>query len=176
MSLVTPSTSERDVRPERGSELVEVGLGVLDHVVQQRGGDRLLVEVELGADQGDAERVVDERLAGAAHLTTVGALGLVERAADQLLVDARVVRLDTCDQLVDEVVLMTLRIDDGHGLSLLVPFRVTGFGHPDAEGTLSPWVSSTDISSVAACCGSWRSWRSRSARRSAQGPDARRTA
>ena len=120
----------RDVRPERGPELVEVGLGVLDHVVQQRCGDRLLVEVELRADQGDAERVVDERLAGAPHLAAVGALGLVERAADQLLVDARVVGLDACDQLVDEVVLVTLRIDDGHGLSLLVPFRVTGFGTP----------------------------------------------
>ena len=120
----------RDVRPERGSQLVEVGLGVLDHVVQQRRGDRLLVEVELGADQGDAERMVDERLAGAPHLAAVGALGLVEGAADQLLVDARVVGLDARDQLTDEVVLMTFRIDDGHGLSLLVPFRVTGLGIP----------------------------------------------
>ena len=121
---------QRDVRPECGAELVEIGVGVLDHVVQQRGGNRLLVEVELRADQGHAERMVDERLAGAPHLTAVGALGLVERAADQLLVDARVVGLDARDQLVDEVVLMTLRIDDGHGLSLLVPFRVTGLGIP----------------------------------------------
>ena len=126
-----------DVGPERGPQLVEVGLGVLDHVVQQRRRDRLLVEVELGADQGDAERMVDERLAGAAHLAAVGALGLVEGAADQLLVDARVVGLDACDQLADEVVLMTFGIDDSHGLSVLVPFRVTGSRRRDAEEMLS---------------------------------------
>jgi len=85
-----------DVRPESGSELVEVGIGVLDHVVQQRGGNRLLVEVELGADQGDAERVVDERLAGAPYLTAVGApRPRRTRGRISFLVDARVVRLDT---------------------------------------------------------------------------------
>ena len=115
-----------DVGPERRPQLVEVGLGVLDHVVQQRGRDRLLVEVQLRADQRDAERMVDERLAGAPDLAAVRPLGLVEGAADQLLVDARVVGLDARDQLADEVVLMTFRVDDSHGLSLLVPFRVTG--------------------------------------------------
>ena len=164
---------QRDVRPERSLELVEVGLGVLDHVVQQRRGDRLLVEVELRADQGDAERVVDERLAGAAHLAAVCPLGLVEGAADQLLVDARVVGLDACDQLTDEVVLMTFRIDDGHGLSLLVPFRVTG-SRAFMPKRSCPWARFTGISSGAACCGCSRSSRSRSARRT--GPGTRRQA
>ncbi len=112
--------------PNDGAQLVELGLGVLDHVVQQRRRDRLLVEVQLCADQRDTERVVDERLSGAAHLAAVRPLGLVEGAPDQLLVDAGVVGLDVRDQLTDEVVLMTLRIDDGHALSVLVPFRVTG--------------------------------------------------
>ena len=37
----------RDLVAELGAELVELGLGVLDDVVQERRGDRLLVEVEL---------------------------------------------------------------------------------------------------------------------------------
>ena len=40
--------------------------GVLDHVVQQRGHQRLAVEVPVGEDLGDRERVRDVRLAGLA--------------------------------------------------------------------------------------------------------------
>ena len=39
----------RDLVAELGPELVELELGVLDDVVEQRRGERLLVEVELGA-------------------------------------------------------------------------------------------------------------------------------
>ncbi len=79
------------------------------------------------------EGMVDERLAGAAHLPVMGALGLFVRPADQLLVDAGVVRLDGRDQLVDEVVLMTFRIEDRHELSLLAAFRLTGIEHRAAK-------------------------------------------
>ena len=115
---MTPSTSSRDLRPELGAQLVELGLGVLDDVVQERGRDRLLVEVELGADPRDAPRVVDELLAGAAHLAAVAALGDLERAADQVPVDVRVVGLDAREQLLDEVLVVPLGVDDRHGLSV----------------------------------------------------------
>ena len=62
-----------DLGAELGAELVELRLGVLDDVVEERGRDRLLVEVQLGADPRDAPRVVDELLAGAAHLPAVAA-------------------------------------------------------------------------------------------------------
>ena len=55
----------RDLGAELGAELVELDLGVLDDVVQERRRDRLLVEVELGADLRDRPRMVDELLAGA---------------------------------------------------------------------------------------------------------------
>ena len=70
--------------------------------------------------------MVDERLAGAAHLAVVRPFGRVEGAADQLLVDTGVVGLDGRDQLVDEVVLVPLCVENRHGLSLLSLFRVTG--------------------------------------------------
>ena len=73
-----------DLGAELGAELVELGVRVLDDVVEERGGDRLLVEVELGAELRDRPRVVDELLARAARLAAVRALGEVERPADQL--------------------------------------------------------------------------------------------
>ncbi len=75
VSLVTPSTSCAISGAELRAQLVELGLGVLDDVVEQRGRDRLLVEVELGADPRDAPGMVDEVLAGAAELALVPALG-----------------------------------------------------------------------------------------------------
>ena len=62
-----------DLVAELVLDRLQVGVGVLDDVVEERGGDRLLVEVELGEDLRDAERVVDELLARAALLAVVGA-------------------------------------------------------------------------------------------------------
>ena len=112
-----------DLRPELRPELVELRLGVLDDVVQERGRDRLLVEVELGADPRDAPRVVDELLAGAAYLAPVPLLGDLERPADQVAIDLRVVRLDAREQLLHEVLVMALGVDDRHDLSVRAEFQ-----------------------------------------------------
>ncbi len=48
---------------------------VLHHVVQQRGRERLRVEVPLGEDLGDFDGMRDVRLAGAPELTLVSGLG-----------------------------------------------------------------------------------------------------
>jgi hypothetical protein len=93
----------RDVVAELGAQLLELDLGVLDDVVEQRGGDRLLVEPELGTDLRDPEGVVDEVLAGAPLLAGVSPLGRAERVRDQLAVEAGQVGLDLGDQLLDEV-------------------------------------------------------------------------
>jgi hypothetical protein len=92
--------------------------------VEEGSGDGLLVEVELGADLRHGERMVDELLAGAPNLPTVMELGEVERAADQLPVDARVVALHDRDELVDEASVMAFGIDDCHGVSVLGGFKV----------------------------------------------------
>ncbi len=66
----------RDLRAELRADLVELGPAVLDDVVQERGRDRLLVEMELRADAGDAERVVDELLARTPRLALVRVLAM----------------------------------------------------------------------------------------------------
>ena len=58
-------------------------VGVLDRVVQQRGGERDVVEAEVGDDQRHAERVGDVGLAGAADLVAVGVAGDVVGVLDQ---------------------------------------------------------------------------------------------
>ena len=57
---MTPSTSCRDLVAELGAHVLDVGLGVLDDVVEERGRDRLLVEPELGADACGADGMLDE--------------------------------------------------------------------------------------------------------------------
>ncbi len=109
----------RDLVAELGADLVELGTRVLDDVVEERGGDRLLVEVEPRADARNPERVVDELLARPPRLALVGALGDLERAAQEILVDVRVVGLDLGDQLVDEVFVMPFGVEDAHRLSVL---------------------------------------------------------
>ena len=112
-----------DLVAELGPQLVELGLGVLDDVVEKRGGDRLLVEMQLGADPRDAPRMVDELLAGAPQLAPVPLLGDLECPADQLAIDLRVVGLDAREQLLHEVLVMPLGVDDRHDLSVRPEFR-----------------------------------------------------
>ena len=96
----------RDLVAELGAQLLELDVGVLDDVVQQRGRDRLLVEAELGADLRDPERVVDEVLARAPLLALVRALGERGTRARSVPVDVGQVALDLGDQLLDEVLVL----------------------------------------------------------------------
>ena len=79
--LGDPVHQQRHLVAEAHAHVVELGVGVLDHVVQECGGDRGRVELQLGADVGDRQRVVDERLAALAHLPGVVVAGIVERGA-----------------------------------------------------------------------------------------------
>ena len=105
----------RDLVAELGPDVCEVGLRVLDHVVQQRGRERLVVEVELGADLRRAPRVVDERLAGTPLLAVVRVRRVQERLRQQVAVDVGVVRLDVGDQLVDQALVALRGARRGHG-------------------------------------------------------------
>ena len=57
LSLVSPSTSCADVLAEQLVDLGARRVGILDRVVQQRGDDRRIVELEVGQDRGDLERM-----------------------------------------------------------------------------------------------------------------------
>ena len=111
-----------DLVAELGLHLVEIDARVLDDVVEQRGGERRLVELEPGEDPRHAPRVVDELLARAAHLVGVGARGEIEGAGQQLPVGVGLVRLDLGEQLLDEVL---MPLQDCHRPSVSLPFRGT---------------------------------------------------
>ena len=104
----------RDLVAELGPDLLGLDLGVLDDVVEQRGGDRLVVEPQLGADLGGAERMKDEGLPGAALLALVRPGCEVERSREQVAVDGRVVRRDLGEQLLEEVFMTFGSFDYGH--------------------------------------------------------------
>ena len=93
----------RDVVAELGAQVVDRDAGVLDDVVQQRGGDRRLVEVQLGDDLRGADRVVDEVLARAPLLPLVRPLRVAEGPPQQVAVDVRLVRLDAREELFQQI-------------------------------------------------------------------------
>ena len=72
--------------------LVDLGagdVGVLDDVVQQRGGDGGVVELELGEDRRHLERVGEVGIARLPHLVAVRLHGVHVGAIEQCLVGAR---------------------------------------------------------------------------------------
>ena len=93
-SLVTPSTSSATSSPNGSRTSSSVDVGVLDHVVEERRLERRGVQVQLGEDERDLERVDDERLAALAHLPVVRSLGELVRLLEAGEVGIGVVRSD----------------------------------------------------------------------------------
>ena len=79
VELGDPVDDLGDLAPEHPLDLVLGDGGVLDRVVEQRGGEGDVVEAEVGEDQRDPERVGDVGLAGAADLLDVGGRGRARR-------------------------------------------------------------------------------------------------
>ena len=127
----------RDLLSELGPYLVCTHVGVFDYVVEERSGDRLVVEPQLGTDLRDAERVVDERLTGAALLPLVCSRREVEGSREQLVVDVRVVRRDLGEQLLEEVFVSFGGIDQGH--SQIVDRAPSVAALPVSRGEDSPF-------------------------------------
>ena len=97
-SLETPSTRSATGLPKLLRDLGLGDRGVLHHVVQQRGGQRLRVEVPLREDVGDGERVRDVGLARLAELPVVR--GLAEVVGRLQLRD--VLRLQVAGPLLEQ--------------------------------------------------------------------------
>ena len=134
----------RDLVAEVGAELVERVVGVLDRVVQQRGGHRRRADAEVGEDLRDRERVRDVRLAALALLALVGALGDRVRALDEarsaLGCVARTVR------------------SSGSSTGLTVGARTAEAGQPRPHPALTPAIeplSAVGSSGGAAPAGPW---------------------
>ena len=110
-----------DLVAELGPHLLDVGVGVLDDVVEECGGDRLLVEMQARADLRDPPGMVDEVLAGAPLLALVGVLGVREGPGEQIAVDVGRVRGNVREQLVDQVLMLPGCLDESHVISV-VPY------------------------------------------------------
>ena len=74
--------------------------GVLDRVVQQGRGDGRIIELEVGQDGGDFERVGEIGIARGALLLAMRLHGVDIGAVEQGLVGVRVVAADPIDQVV----------------------------------------------------------------------------
>ena len=99
-SLVRPSTRSADFLAEQPIDLDAGGVGILDRVVQQRRGDGGVVELEIGEDRGDLQRMGEIRIAGSALLLAMRAHGVDVGAVEQVLVGRGIILLDPVDQLV----------------------------------------------------------------------------
>ncbi len=135
-------------------DLLQVRARVLDDVVEERRCDRLLVQVQLRADPGDTQRVMDELFSGPTGLARVSSFSEVERAAQEVSVDLRVVRLDLGDQLIDEVVVMSPFVENGHGFSVLSTICATF-----SRGGTRPRALKTRVSWARFDAGSGNDWR-----------------
>ena len=89
-----------DVGAEDLVDLGARGRRVLDGVVQQRRRDRGVVELEVGQDRRDLERMGEIRIARGALLLAVRLHGVDIGAVEQRLVGVRVVAADPLDQIV----------------------------------------------------------------------------
>ncbi len=90
----------RDVGAEALLDLLVGGERVLDRVVEDRGGDRLVVEPQVGQDAGDLDRVAEIRVARGALLRAVRLHREDIGAVEQRLVRLRVVALDPLHQFI----------------------------------------------------------------------------
>ena len=71
--FVTPCTRDSTSLPNSLRSTARDGLGVLQHVVEERGDDALRVHADVDEDRGDAQRVDEERVARGAFLLAVQA-------------------------------------------------------------------------------------------------------
>ena len=99
-SLVRPSTSAPMSWPNRLIDLGAGRLGILDRVVQQRGGDGGVVELEVGENRRDFDRMGEIRIAGGAPLLAMRLHGVDIGAVEQVLVGVRIVSAHPLDQVV----------------------------------------------------------------------------
>ena len=98
-SLVTPSTRSAISSPKLALMSSIGGERVLDGVVQQRGDDGGDVELEVGQDGGDFERMGEIGIARGAELLAVRLHGVDIGLVEQRLVGVGIVGLDPVDQL-----------------------------------------------------------------------------
>jgi len=89
-----------DLRAEQAVDLRPRRFGVLDRVVQEGGRDGGVIELEIGEDRGDFDRVRKIRIARGAALIAVRLHRVDVGPVEQRFVGVRIVGPDALDQLV----------------------------------------------------------------------------
>jgi hypothetical protein len=100
LDLGEPINEGADLGPE---ELIDLGagrVGVLDHVVQQRGDDSGVIELEIRQDRSHFEGMGEIGRAGSALLGSMRAHRINVGTVEERLVCSRVVFLYSLDELV----------------------------------------------------------------------------
>ncbi len=100
LQLGHPLDQLADLGAEQLVDLGAGGVGVLDRVVQERRGDRGIVELQVGQDRGDFERMGEIGVAGGALLRAMLLHGVDVGPVEKLLVGLGVVRRHPFDELV----------------------------------------------------------------------------
>ena len=99
--LGDPLDEGQHLRPEQLVDLLGLGEGVLDGVVEQTGDDAGLVQLQLGQEAGDFQRVDEVGLARFPDLTLVD-LGAVDVGLfDQVQIGFRPVGIDPLEDVVE---------------------------------------------------------------------------
>ena len=99
-SLVTPSTSRATDGAEQFLDLFGRGDRIFDRVVKDRRDDGLVVQLEIGQDAGDLDRVAEIRVARCAHLGPVRLHRKHIGAVDQRLVGVGIIGPYLLDQFI----------------------------------------------------------------------------
>ena len=89
----------RDLRPEESLQFLQRRIGVLDHVVQQSGHDGIGVELEVGEDPGDLDRMGEIGVARGTALGSVPLHGIDVGLIEPVFVGSRVIGGNPFDQL-----------------------------------------------------------------------------
>ena len=89
----------RDVPPEAVGDFAVGGPGVFDRVVEKCGDDGGIVEVHLGQDRSDRDRMGEIGFAGMAELPVMHLAAIVIGGADQAVIRLRIVVADQFDQV-----------------------------------------------------------------------------
>ena len=90
----------RDLGPEIGLDILDGRQRILDRVVQQRGGDGLLVEAQIGHQPGDLYRVTEIGVTARALLRPVLLHGVHIGTVEHRLIGVRVIGLDPFNKFV----------------------------------------------------------------------------
>ena len=89
-----------DLVAEEAVDLLARRLRILDRVVQHGRDDRRVVELEVGQDRGDFQRMREIGVARGAHLGTVRPHRIDIGAVQKILVGVRIVAPDAIDEFI----------------------------------------------------------------------------